>query len=94
MKTFTIITTWANPLLEQVHNKRKRMPVILHQADKKPWLALKLDREAIDGLLVPYEAQRMEAHPVSRLITPKGIKTNVPDAIKPVDYQELPPLNP
>lgn len=94
LKTFTIITTWANPLLEQVHNKRKRMPVIIHQADEKPWLTLKLDRETIDDLLVPYKANRMEVHPVSRLITIKGAKTNVPDAIRPVDYPELPPLNP
>lgn len=93
LKTFTIITTWANALLEQVHNKRKRMPGILHQADEKPWLTLKLDRETIDDLLVPYEANRMEVHPVSRLITTKGVNTNVPDAIKPVDYPELPSLN-
>lgn len=92
IKTFTIITTWANPLLEQVHNKRKRMPVILHQADEKPWLTLKLDRDAIDDLLVPYEAHRMEVHSVSRLITTRGANTNIPDAIKPVDYPELPPL--
>jgi len=70
------------------------MPVILHQADEKPWLTLKFDKEAIDDLLVPFEARRMEVHPVSRLITTKDAKTNIPDAIKPVDYPELPPLNP
>jgi putative SOS response-associated peptidase YedK len=70
------------------------MPVILHQADEKPWLTLKLDREAIDDLLVPYEAYQMVVHPVSRLITTKGAKTNIPDAIKPVDYPELPSLKP
>jgi putative SOS response-associated peptidase YedK len=92
VKTFTIITTWANPLLEQVHNKRKRMPVILHQSDENPWLTFELDQEAINDLLVPYEADQMTAHPVSRLITTRGAKTNIPDAIKPVDYPELPSI--
>ncbi len=82
-KTYTIITTWANPLLELVHNKRKRMPVILHQADEDAWLKVKLSREAIDSLLVPFEASKMVAHPVSRLITQRGAKKNVPEAIKP-----------
>lgn len=30
-KTFSIITTRANPLLERIHNTRKRMPVILER---------------------------------------------------------------
>lgn len=92
MKTYTIITTWANPLLEQVHNKRKRMPVILHRADEKPWLEVELTRDAIDNLLVPFEASKMVAHPVSRLITTKGTMRNIPDVIKPTNYPELPAI--
>ncbi|MHA2405233.1 MAG: SOS response-associated peptidase [Candidatus Hermodarchaeia archaeon] len=92
LKTYTIITTWANPLLEQVHNKRKRMPVILHKADERPWLTLDLGQDAIDSLLVPFEAHKMVAHPVSRIITTKGAKKNVPEAIKPKEYPELPTI--
>ena len=92
VKTYTIITTWANSLLEQVHNKRKRMPVILHRADEKPWLEVELTRDAIDSLLVPFEAGKMVAHPVSRLITTKGAMKNIPDAIKPTDYPKLPAI--
>ncbi len=92
MKTYTIITTWANPLLEQVHNKRKRMPVILHKADETPWLTVDLDRDAIDSFLVPFEANKMAAHPVSRLITTKGTKKNVPEIVKPKEYPELPAI--
>ncbi len=92
MKTYSIITTWANPLLEQVHNTRKRMPVILHQADEKPWIEVELSREAIDSFLIPYESNKMVAHPVSRLITTKGAKKNVPEAIKSTHYPELPSI--
>ncbi|MFW9830431.1 MAG: SOS response-associated peptidase [Candidatus Thorarchaeota archaeon] len=92
LRTYSIITTQANTLLEQVHNKRKRMPVILHQADEKAWIDLQLTREAIDHLLVPYKAAKMVAHPVSRLITTRGAKTNIPKAIELAEYPELPSI--
>ena len=66
------------------------MPVILHPADEKPWLEVDLTHEAIDSLLVPFEANKMVAHSVSRLITTKGAKKNIPDVIKPTVYPELP----
>jgi len=39
LNTFTIITTQANPLMEKIHNTKKRMPVILHPKDESKWLA-------------------------------------------------------
>jgi putative SOS response-associated peptidase YedK len=38
LNTFTIITTAANPLMEMIHNVKKRMPVILHENDEVSWL--------------------------------------------------------
>ena len=32
LQTYSVITVKANPLMEQIHNKKKRMPVILPQA--------------------------------------------------------------
>jgi putative SOS response-associated peptidase YedK len=92
LQTFTIITSKANRLLEQVHNKRKRMPVILQPSTEELWLTANLERDAIDNILVPYDAAQMSAHLVSRLISTKGAKKNVPQVIKPMDYPELPAL--
>ena len=36
--TFTILTTEANPLMERIHNTKKRMPVILPQELEETWL--------------------------------------------------------
>ncbi len=36
--TFTIITTAANELMREIHNHKKRMPVILHREHEKKWL--------------------------------------------------------
>jgi putative SOS response-associated peptidase YedK len=41
--TFTVITTRANPMMEEIHNIKKRMPVILAAEDEKKWLDLKTD---------------------------------------------------
>jgi putative SOS response-associated peptidase YedK len=36
--TYTILTTEANPLMAEIHNHKKRMPVILHPEDEHRWL--------------------------------------------------------
>lgn len=36
--TYSIITTEANPLMAEIHNTKKRMPVILKPEDEKRWL--------------------------------------------------------
>lgn len=36
--TYTILTTEANPLLAEIHNHNKRMPVILKPVDESKWL--------------------------------------------------------
>ncbi len=91
-KSYTIITTYANPLLEQVHNKRKRMPVVLHASDEQAWLRQALSLESINDLLTPYPANQMQVHPVSRFIASKGVKSNSPEATKPKEYPELPAI--
>jgi putative SOS response-associated peptidase YedK len=35
---YTVLTTRANPMMEQIHNSKKRMPVIIPEAYKKDWL--------------------------------------------------------
>lgn len=38
--TYTIVTTEANPLMAEIHNIKKRMPIILHPEDEIKWLNL------------------------------------------------------
>lgn len=66
IETFTIITTEANELVSQVHD---RMPVILQPADFEVWMnAGQQDSGALKHLLIPYPAQQMQAHPINPLI--------------------------
>lgn len=61
--TCAILTTDANPLMARIHD---RMPVIVAPESYAAWLdpALK-DPERVRGLIVPFAADRMAAHPVS-----------------------------
>jgi putative SOS response-associated peptidase YedK len=89
--TFSVITTDANPLLEKIHNTRKRMPVILEKADEKRWLRSDQEEADIDSMLKPYDDSQIRAHTVSRLISAKRVDSNTPEVMKPFLYPELEP---
>ena len=62
--TFTILTTHANPLISDIHN---RMPVIIKPEDYSAWLDSKLtDILKIQAMAKPYPERLMEAYPISR----------------------------
>jgi len=66
VETCTIITTEANARLEPVHD---RMPVILKSADYDLWLNEKITNTSkLQNLLVPYPAEEMDSHPVSKAV--------------------------
>ncbi len=58
--TFTIITTRANPMMEVIHNLKKRMPVILAPGSEKRWLDLTTD-PAGSNFFEPYPEELMFA---------------------------------
>jgi len=77
--TCTIITTDANELLAQVHD---RMPVIIPKNKEDLWLDPGMqDQDILRGMLRPYPAQEMEMYPVSPKVN--SPKFNSADTIKP-----------
>lgn len=66
LKTYTIITTQANELVGQLHD---RMPVILPKEAESVWLDSELhDPAPLLELLKPYSADLMQTFPVSTLV--------------------------
>jgi len=84
--TFTIITTAANPLLEKIHNTKKRMPVILRPEDEKKWISEGVAAEEAGKLLVPLEESELHAHTVSQRISAKDVRADDPALISPHSY--------
>ncbi|MEY3049498.1 MAG: hypothetical protein RL365_1536 [Bacteroidota bacterium] len=64
IQSFTIITTVANPLMEEIHNHKKRMPLILEQSQIESYLE---SEKNINGFASqPFET--MQAHRVDKRI--------------------------
>lgn len=74
--TFSVITTAANDQLAEIHNEKKRMPLIVHDADHEQWL-YDNDPSAIKQLIKPFD-QELQAHQVTRVTAARGVETNVP----------------
>lgn len=89
IKTFSIVTTAASPMMAQIHNTKKRMPLVL--SDWRSWLC-PMERPDIEGFMQP-SAVPLEAYTISnRLNRFQREQTNVEEITEPVNYPELPPL--
>lgn len=87
--TYSIITCEPNNLLRKIHNKKKRMPVILPWDLQEKWINNTLSEQDIKSFLIPYPDDDMETFTISRLITSKTQERNVPRLIEPYSYPEL-----
>ena len=88
-ETFSIITTDANPLMERIHNLKKRMPFILPKETESRWLNDQLTKEDVEAMLLPFPESGMQAHTISKLITSRTESPNVPRVIEPFEYADL-----
>ena len=65
VRSFTIITTEPNALMEDIHN---RMPAVLRPEDQELWLSQSAGPEELLHALRPYPASKMAAHEVSTAV--------------------------
>jgi len=90
--TFSILTTPANPLMEKIHNLKKRMPLILSKEDEKKWIEPNLTQDQINEIIKPYPELDMIAYTVSLNVNSGMNNRNVAQSQEKVDYPELSPL--
>ena len=78
LDTCTVITTDANDLLRDVHD---RMPVIIAPDQYARWL----DRStsAVADLIAPYPSDALRIHPISTRVN--AVKNDDPKLLEPVD---------
>ncbi|QKG80035.1 SOS response-associated peptidase [Tenuifilum thalassicum] len=86
--TFSIITVPANPLLEKIHNTKKRMPAILKPELAKAWLDSNLKTNNYSEILKPIEQEYLNAYTVSPIVSNPKNNRNTPDVLKPYSYPE------
>ena len=71
--TYSVVTTPANALMEQIHNTKKRMPLVLPEESWSEWL--NPEKMPVE-LLVPAPDEYLRAHQVSKDLSRRGIDTN------------------
>ena len=87
MDTFSIVTTKANAFMEQIHNKKKRMPTILTEAQASEWLNPSLSESKIMELASSaYDANQLSAYTLD-----KSFRT-ASNPMEAFNYPELPGL--
>ena len=85
--TFAIVTTKANALMEQVHNGKKRMPVIFTDELAIKWLSEDLTEAQIKNISsFQYPASEMNAFTIE-----KNFKTSL-NPLEAFYFEELPKL--
>ena len=86
LSTFSIVTTSANEMMAEIHNSKKRMPVILDQQTEKQWINLDPDNAKTLDLLKPCPPDMLKAHTISPLINEKAADRNRLELIKPYSW--------
>jgi putative SOS response-associated peptidase YedK len=91
-RSFSIVTVPANPLMEKIHNTKKRMPAILDRLNERNWMETSERSEygrvhtPYEELLTPYEEEQLSAYTVSKSITSPGTDPHEKAVIEPVHY--------
>lgn len=76
--TFSLLTTQANTLMEQIHNTKKRMPVILTRDAESVWLDASAVPDDLSVLFAPFDSSRMHAHTVAKPGSTEDVLKHVP----------------
>jgi putative SOS response-associated peptidase YedK len=87
--TFSIITTEANELMADIHNTKKRMPLILDQRNMNDWIDDELPKSSVMELMQGCDDSNMAAHPVSKILSSKTVNSDIPEITEPVDSYTL-----
>ncbi|RYY46498.1 MAG: SOS response-associated peptidase [Chitinophagaceae bacterium] len=86
LDTFAIVTTEADALMTQVHNKKKRMPTILTDETAELWLSEDLSEKEIKELATFHTTDTLEAYTLRKDFR------SAHNPKEPYDYPDLPPL--
>lgn len=78
IRSFTVITTTPNTLMEPIHD---RMPAIIPPEERPHWLAPDQDPELLQNMLRPYPTEQMAATPVSSKVG--NVRNDNPSLIEP-----------
>jgi len=84
--TCKILTTAANPLMAEIHNSKKRMPVMLHPDNWDKYLSDSLTDSEIKEVLLTDTNQEIEAYTVSKDVNNSRVQSNNSQILNKEEY--------
>ncbi len=88
--TCAILTKDAMPFLAEIHNVKKRQPVILSRTNEKNWLCNFNTTEDIFSIInQDIDANELQSYPVNKQLFSPKVNSNVPSILEQVSYPEL-----
>ncbi|UKJ09009.1 SOS response-associated peptidase [Solitalea lacus] len=88
INSYSILTIAANPMMERIHNSKKRMPLIVPKELEREWLNEHLTPDEIKHYFLPYDQEEMNAHSIDKKILFTS-DSNSHYATTKVEYPEL-----
>ncbi len=89
LNTFAIVTTEANSIMAEIHNKKKRMPLILDEEGWGKWINNSSSVMEIKELMKPAPSEWLKFHTISKVISNPAKDSNYPEIIEELRYPEL-----
>lgn len=87
--TFSILTTNANELMAQIHNTKKRMPVILEPDKAELWLTPNLNERDIELFHQPIESNKLKAYTIKQFLPLKQSTDTTSDILDYFPYPDI-----
>lgn len=86
----SIITTEANNFFSEIHNVKKRMPLVLNEELVGEWLDPNLSKNHISSILKEgFTKKEFNSHSISKSIYNRKKNTNNPNILDKVNYNTL-----
>jgi len=85
LRSCSIITTQANPLMEKIHNTRKRMPVILNKESETDWITGEPSLLKRKQFFLPFNDSDLKAYTVTPRLSSANAKPSDPSMIEPYE---------
>lgn len=85
-KTFSLVTTKANPLLQKIHNTKKRMPLILDETLEEKWINPIMNSEDVSKIMLSLDETLLSAYTISNKIASPDADPEDSNIISRVDY--------
>ena len=87
VNTYSIITCKANPFMANIHNTKKRMPVILNLKQESLWLDNNLMKNEINKIFREVEID-LDAYTINKSIGNAKFNSNTPEIFQKFNYKE------